>query len=164
MRYVAYPWRDDVPLRMRLREFAVLQSALERATSDVGDAARRLRRQSPTHRTGRSTGWARDAATSAHETDSAAGATRAPNDRWSVDYLRDTLATSRVIRGFTVVDECTRAALEIVADTSFLARASCRRRMAPRHMRLRRLPRIRMYHGPEFVAEPPARLEHGPWN
>ena len=32
----------------------------------------------------------------------------APNDRWSMDFLRDTLASARVIRLFTVVDDCTR--------------------------------------------------------
>lgn len=43
----------------------------------------------------------------------------APNDRWSMDFLRDTLASSRVIRVFTLVDDCTREALPVAVDTSF---------------------------------------------
>ncbi len=36
-----------------------------------------------------------------------------------MDLLRDTLASGRVIRLFTVVDECTREALQLAVDTSF---------------------------------------------
>ncbi len=43
----------------------------------------------------------------------------APNDRWSMEFLRDTLASGRVIRLFTVVDECTREGLQLTVDTSF---------------------------------------------
>jgi putative transposase len=42
-----------------------------------------------------------------------------PNARWSMDFLRDTLATNRVIRVFTLVDDCTREALQVAVDTSF---------------------------------------------
>jgi putative transposase len=43
----------------------------------------------------------------------------APNDRWSMDFLRDTLHTGRVIRIFAVVDDGTREALQLAVDTSF---------------------------------------------
>ena len=43
----------------------------------------------------------------------------APNVRWSMDFLRDTLASGRVARIFAVVDVCTREALDLAVDTSF---------------------------------------------
>lgn len=35
-------------------------------------------------------------------------AVTAPNERWSMDFVRDTLASGRVFRAFTLVDDCTR--------------------------------------------------------
>lgn len=44
---------------------------------------------------------------------------RRPNTRWSMDFMRDTLATGRVFRLFNVVDDCTREPLAMAVDTSF---------------------------------------------
>lgn len=41
-----------------------------------------------------------------------------PNERWSMDFMRDTLASGRVIRLFNVVDDCTRECLALEVDTS----------------------------------------------
>ncbi|MCA1458895.1 IS3 family transposase [Bradyrhizobium sp. BRP22] len=42
----------------------------------------------------------------------------APNDRWSLDFVSDQLTDGRRFRILTVVDECTRECLSLVADTS----------------------------------------------
>jgi putative transposase len=42
----------------------------------------------------------------------------APNERWSMDFVRDTLADGRVFRAFTLVDDCTRECPVIEVDTS----------------------------------------------
>ncbi|APG14760.1 putative transposase [Bradyrhizobium huanghuaihaiense] len=42
----------------------------------------------------------------------------APNDRWSLDFVSDQLTDGRRFRILTVVDECTRECLALVADTS----------------------------------------------
>ncbi len=42
----------------------------------------------------------------------------APNERWSIDFVRDTLADGRVFRGFTVVDDFTRECPAIEVDHS----------------------------------------------
>lgn len=51
--------------------------------------------------------------------------TRAPmlvpmtaNDRWSLDFVSDQLTDGRRFRILTVVDDCTRECLALVADTS----------------------------------------------
>ena len=41
-----------------------------------------------------------------------------PNDRWSLDFVSDQLLDSRRFRILTVVDDCTRECLALVADTS----------------------------------------------
>jgi putative transposase len=43
---------------------------------------------------------------------------KAPNQRWSMDFVRDTLASGRPFRNLTVLDECTREslALEVAAS------------------------------------------------
>ena len=41
-----------------------------------------------------------------------------PNDRWSLDFVSDQLTDGRRFRILTVVDECTRECLALVADTS----------------------------------------------
>jgi len=40
----------------------------------------------------------------------------APNERWSMDFVRDTLADGRAFRGFTVVDDFTRECPVIEVD------------------------------------------------
>jgi putative transposase len=42
----------------------------------------------------------------------------APNDRWSLDFVSDQLTDGRRFRILTVVDDCTRESLALVADTS----------------------------------------------
>lgn len=125
VRYVAHPRRDDAPLRTRLRELATVyprwgaplltwalqregwrdnHKRIERVYRQDGLAVRQRRRKKLTRpRTPHAPALA-------------------PNDRWSMDFLRDTLASSRVIRIFTVVDDCTREALAIAVDTSFPGR------------------------------------------
>jgi putative transposase len=40
------------------------------------------------------------------------------NERWSMDFVRDTLGDGRAFRAFTLVDDCTREALAIEVDFS----------------------------------------------
>ena len=42
----------------------------------------------------------------------------APNERWSLDFVSDQLTDGRRFRILTVVDDCTRECLTLVADTS----------------------------------------------
>jgi putative transposase len=42
----------------------------------------------------------------------------APNDRWSLDFVSDQMTDGRRYRVLTVVDDCTRECLTLVADTS----------------------------------------------
>jgi len=42
----------------------------------------------------------------------------APNRRWSLDFVSDQLTDGRRFRILTVVDDCTRECLALVADTS----------------------------------------------
>ena len=42
----------------------------------------------------------------------------APNDRWSLDFVSDQLTCGRRFHILTVVDDCTRECLALVADTS----------------------------------------------
>lgn len=43
---------------------------------------------------------------------------RCPNERWSMDFVCDSLSDGRRLRIFNVVDDCTREALLLEADTS----------------------------------------------
>lgn len=43
---------------------------------------------------------------------------RVPNERWAMDFLRDTLASGPAFRALTIVDTCTREALAIEVDHS----------------------------------------------
>ena len=42
----------------------------------------------------------------------------AANDRWSLDFVSDQFTDGRRFRVLTVVDDCTRECLALVADTS----------------------------------------------
>ena len=42
----------------------------------------------------------------------------APNERWSLDFVSDQLTDGRRFRVMTVVDDCTRECLALIADTS----------------------------------------------
>ena len=41
-----------------------------------------------------------------------------PNERWSLDFVSDQFTDGRRFRILTVVDDCTRESLGLVADTS----------------------------------------------
>jgi putative transposase len=41
-----------------------------------------------------------------------------PNQRWSLDFVSDTLADGRRFRNLVMVDDCTRECLALVVDTS----------------------------------------------
>ena len=41
-----------------------------------------------------------------------------PNQRWSMDFVHDTLVDGRRFRVLSVVDDCTRESLCLIADTS----------------------------------------------
>jgi putative transposase len=43
------------------------------------------------------------------------------NERWSMDFVRDTLGDGRVFRALTIVDDCSRESLAIVVDFSLPA-------------------------------------------
>lgn len=45
-------------------------------------------------------------------------APQGPNERWSMDFMRDTLADGRSFRAFTLVDDCTRECPVIEVDVS----------------------------------------------
>ncbi|MGX1360725.1 hypothetical protein AB7M46_005782 [Bradyrhizobium elkanii] len=47
-----------------------------------------------------------------------------PNDRWPLDFVSDQLTDGRRFRILTVVDDCTRECLALVADTS-LSESDC---------------------------------------
>ena len=49
-----------------------------------------------------------------------------PNQRWSLDFVSDQLTDGRRFRVLTVVDDCTRECLALVADTSLLGRRVAR--------------------------------------
>ena len=42
----------------------------------------------------------------------------APNERWSLDFVHDTLRSGRRLRALTIVDDCSRESLAIEVDTS----------------------------------------------
>jgi putative transposase len=41
-----------------------------------------------------------------------------PNERWSMDFVRDALGDGRAFRALTIVDDCTRECVAIEVDTS----------------------------------------------
>jgi putative transposase len=52
-----------------------------------------------------------------------------PNQRWSLDFVADQLTDGRRFRIMTVVDDCTRECLALIADTS-LSRARVARELS----------------------------------
>jgi transposase InsO family protein len=48
-----------------------------------------------------------------------------PNQRWSLDFVHDQLASGRRFRVLNVVDDVTRECLLAVADTSISGKRSC---------------------------------------
>lgn len=75
-----------------------------------------------------------------------------PNERWSIDFVRDTLADGRVFRGFTVVDDFTRECPAIEVDHSLPGERVAR--TLDRLARERSLPKtIVCDNGPEFQGQ-----------
>lgn len=74
------------------------------------------------------------------------------NDRWSMDFVRDTLSSGRVFRAFTLVDDCTRECPVIEVDTSLTGERVVR--ILDRLRVLRGIPgTIVCDNGPEFVSK-----------
>src|SRR5204862_7445266 len=72
-----------------------------------------------------------------------------PNERWSMDFVSDCVATGRVIRMLTIVDGCTRECPAIEVDTSLDGLRV--RRVLDRIASARGLPEaIALDNGPEF--------------
>jgi len=72
-----------------------------------------------------------------------------PNERWSIDFVRDCVRTGRVIRMLTVVDDCTRECPAIEVDSSLGGLRV--RRVLDRIASERGLPEaIVLDNGPEF--------------
>lgn len=73
------------------------------------------------------------------------------NSIWSMDFMSDSLVSSRRFRTFNVIDDCTREALAIEIDTSLTTRRVIR--TLERVIDHRGLPKtIRSDNGPEFTA------------
>jgi len=72
------------------------------------------------------------------------------NERWSMDFVHDTLATGRKFRTLNVVDDLTREALAIEVDTSLGGTRVVR--VLDRLVALRGLPKVIVCdNGPEFT-------------
>lgn len=73
-----------------------------------------------------------------------------PNEVWSMDFVFDELADGRRVKTLTVVDDCSKEAVSIVADTSIPAQYVAR--TLDQIKRERGLPKvIRTDNGPEFA-------------
>ncbi|MEO7986728.1 MAG: IS3 family transposase [Gemmatimonadales bacterium] len=74
------------------------------------------------------------------------------NERWSMDFIRDTLGDGRVFRALTIVDDCTRECPAIEIDFSLSAERVVR--VLDRLAHTRGLPRgIVCDNGPEFAGQ-----------
>jgi putative transposase len=73
-----------------------------------------------------------------------------PNERWSMDFVHDTLANGRKFRTLNIVDDLTREALAIEVDTSLGGQRVVR--VLERLVALRGVPQVIVCdNGPEFV-------------
>lgn len=88
-----------------------------------------------------------------------------PNERWSMDFVRDALSDGRRFRILAAVDDYTRENLCLVADTSLPGswvirelEAVIARRGLPRQMHLGQWPRVQRPRDARLVARPGARL------
>ncbi len=119
VRYVPRRERDDAGLRQRLRELAaehprwgapmLTWRLRQEGAADNHKRIRRLYRAEglAVRRRGR-----KRVAVPRVERPAAA----APNERWAMDFVRDTLSTGRSFRALAVVDTCTRECLAIEVD------------------------------------------------
>lgn len=75
-----------------------------------------------------------------------------PNQRWSMDFVHDSLWSGRKFRALTIVDDYTRESPAIEVDTSIGGRRICR--VLDRLAETRGLPEvIVMDNGPEFIGK-----------
>jgi len=82
-----------------------------------------------------------------------------PNERWSMDFVRDTLSSGRAFRALTLVDEFTRECLHIEVDTSLPGLRVAR--VLEQLALTRGLPRsIVVDNGPEFAGRALDELAH----
>lgn len=71
------------------------------------------------------------------------------NESWSMDFMSDALVDGRKFRTFNVIDDCSREALAVEADTSLTSKRIIR--ILERIIQKRGKPRkIRVDNGPEF--------------
>lgn len=74
-----------------------------------------------------------------------------PNASWSMDFTSDSMVGNRKFRTFNVMDDCSREALAIEADTSLSSRRIIR--VLERVIALRGRPAsLRVDNGPEFTS------------
>lgn len=82
------------------------------------------------------------------------------NERWSMDFVRDTLGDGRVFRAFTLVDDCTRECPAIEVDFALPGERVAR--VLDRLALVRGLPRaIVCDNGPEFAGQALDEWAHG---
>ena len=80
-----------------------------------------------------------------------APAAQSPNERWSVDFVQDSLASGRQFRSLTIIDDCTRQCLAIEVDFS-LPTARVLRTFEAIIVRRGKPGTIRFDNGPEFTS------------
>jgi putative transposase len=74
------------------------------------------------------------------------------NEVWSMDFVMDALASGRRIKILTIVDDCTKEAIDLVAD--FGISGHCVTRILDQAARFRGYPKaIRTDQGPEFTGK-----------
>ena len=74
---------------------------------------------------------------------------KAPNDRWAMDFVHDSLWNGRKLRNLTLIDVCTKESLAIAVDTSISGHGVVR--ALERVVDARGLPKvITVDNGPEF--------------
>ena len=115
------PMRDDAALRERLETLAVLKPRwgyrrLHWLLRREGWGVNRKRVQRVYHDAGLQVRRRRRKRVSMARVPLAVP--RGPNERWSMDFVSDTLGDGRTIRIFTLVDDFTRAAPAMIVDVS----------------------------------------------
>ena len=119
VRYRPRRTRDDAGLRARLRELAAEHPrwgapmlTWRLRAEGVADNHKRIRRLYRAEGLAVRRRARKRVAVARVERPAAA----APNERWAMDFVRDTLSTGRAFRALTVVDTCTREALAVEVD------------------------------------------------
>ena len=120
-RYQPRPRDDEQALRKRLRELAAERPRFgyRRLTALLGREGRRVNPKR-VHRLYREEGLAlhRKTRRKLSRAGTPSAAPQSINERWSMDFVSDQLASGRSFRNLTLVDEYTRECLAIKVDTS----------------------------------------------